>query len=72
VDSRNCVDPHSWVVSDLLTLFLCSLSLTWKKSEERLNGDRRVICNATRGIDARCGAIRHRGVSDGSDGAHPL
>jgi len=30
------------------------------------------MCNATRGIDAGRGVIRHRGVSDGSDGARPL
>ena len=30
------------------------------------------MCNVTRGIDAGCGVIRHRGVSDGSDGARPL
>ena len=30
------------------------------------------MCNATRGIDAGRRVIRHRGVSDGSDGARPL
>ena len=30
------------------------------------------MCNATRGIEAGCGVIRHRGVSDGSDAARPL
>jgi len=30
------------------------------------------MCNATHGIDPRRGVIRHRGVSDGSDGARPL
>ena len=36
------------------------------------NGDQRAICNATRGIDAGRRVIRHRGVSDGTDGARPL
>jgi len=31
-----------------------------------------AICNATRGIDAGRGVIRHWGVSHGSDGARPL
>jgi len=31
-----------------------------------------AICNGTRGIDARCGAIRHPGVSDSSDVACPV
>jgi len=36
------------------------------------NGDRREICNATRGVDAGRWVISHRGVSDRSDGARPL
>jgi hypothetical protein len=72
VDSRNCVDPHGRVVSYLLTSFLCSSSLMSNECEQRLNDDRRAICNATRGIDAGRGVICHRGVSDGSDGARPL
>jgi len=40
--------------------------------KKRRNRDRTAMCNATRGIDAGCGVIRHRGVSDGSDGARPL
>ena len=32
----------------------------------------KAICNATRGIDSGHGVIRHRGVSDSSDRAHPL
>jgi len=39
---------------------------TWR------NGNRRVICNTMSGIAAGHGVIRHRGVSDGSDGARPL
>jgi len=31
-----------------------------------------AICDATRGLDAGRGVFRHRGVSDGSDGARPL
>ena len=30
------------------------------------------MCNAKRGIDVGRRDIRHRGVSDGSDGARPL
>ena len=40
--------------------------------KKRRNSVRRAICNATRGIDAGRGVIRHRGVSDDSDGARPL
>jgi len=36
------------------------------------NGDRRAMCNATRGIDTGRGVIRHRRVSDSSDGARQL
>jgi len=43
-----------------------------QSEKKRRNGDRRAICNSTRGIDAGRGVIRHRGVSDGSDGARPL
>ena len=55
-DPRNCVDPRNL-----------------GQSEKKLrNGDRRAVCNATRGIDAGRGVIRHRGVSHGTDGACPL
>jgi len=44
-----------------------------RQSEKKWrNGDRRAICNATRGIDAGRGVIRHRGVSDGTEGVRPL
>jgi len=36
------------------------------------NSDQRVIRNVTHWVDARRGVIRHRGVSDGSNGARPL
>jgi len=84
VDPRNCVDPyalqsrckrvhnepiptygHSWPQRQ-------SVCLKLEADRARRNGDRRAICNLTRGIGARRGVIRHRGVSDGSDGARPL
>jgi hypothetical protein len=40
--------------------------------KKRWHCDRRVICNATRGIGAGRGVILHRDVSDGSDGPRPL
>ena len=43
-----------------------------QSEKKRRHGDRRAMCNATRGIDAGRGVIRHRGVSDGSDGVRPL
>ena len=42
------------------------------EQEETGNGDRRMLCTATQSIDAGCGGIRQRGVSDGSDRAHLL
>ena len=51
----------------------CSFKIGDRQSEKKwLNSDRRAICNATRGIEAVRGVIRHRGVSDSSDGARPL
>jgi len=51
----------------------CLFKIGDRQSEKkRRNGDRRAICNSMRGIDAVRGVIRHRGVSDGSDGARPL
>ena len=47
-------------------MLLQSVRKTWR------NCDRRAMCNATRGIEAMRGVICHRGVSDSSDGAHPL
>jgi len=43
-----------------------------QSAKKRRNGDRRAICNALRGIDAGRRLIRHRGVSDDSEGARPL
>jgi len=64
---------HSDVWSQLPTTPECLFKIGDRQSEKKLrNCDRRAICNATRGIDAGRGAIRHRGVSDGSDGARPL
>jgi len=84
VDLRNCVDRyalqspckrvhnepiptygHSWPQRQ-------SVCLKSDADRARRNGDRRAICNSTPGIDAGRGVIRHRGVSDGSDGARPL
>jgi hypothetical protein len=50
----------------------CAFRIDRQSEKKRRNGDSRAICNATRGIDAGRGVIRHRGVSDGSDGARPL
>jgi hypothetical protein len=51
----------------------CSFKIGDQQSEKkRWSSDRRAICNATRGIKAAHGVIRHRGVSDGSDGARLL
>jgi len=64
---------HSDVWSQLATKPECLFKIWDRQSEKKQrNGDRRAICNATRGFDAGHGVIRHRGVSDGSDGAHPL
>jgi len=64
---------HSDVWSQLPTTPECLFKIGDQQSEKKLrNCDRRVICNATRGIDAGRGVICHRGVSDGSDGARPL
>jgi len=51
----------------------CLFTIGDRQSEKKwLNGDRRAICNATRGRDAGRGVIRHRDVSDGSAWARPL
>jgi hypothetical protein len=64
---------HSDVWSQLATTPECLFKIGDRQSEKKQrNGDRRAICNSTRGIDAGRGVIRHRGVSDGSDGARPL
>ena len=64
---------HSDVLSQLATTPECLLNIGEQQSEEKQwNGDRRAICDATRDPDAGRGVIRHRGVSDGSDGARRI
>jgi len=64
---------HSDVWSQLPTTPQCLFKIGDRQSEKkRRHGDRRAICDATRGLDAGHGVIRHRGVSDGSDGARRL
>jgi len=64
---------HSDVRSQLATTPECSFKIGDQHSEKTLqNCPWRLICNATHGIDAEHGVIRHPGVSDCSDGAHPL
>jgi len=64
---------HSDVWSQLATTPECLFKVGGRQSEKkRWNGDRRPICSSTCGIDAGRGVIRHRGVSDSSDGARPL
>jgi hypothetical protein len=63
---------HSDVWSQLAPTPECLFKIGDRQSEKnRWNSDWRAICNATRGIETGCGVIRHRGVSDGSDGAIP-
>ena len=66
-----------WTHSDVLSLFATIPEWSFKigdrqNAKRQWNRDRRAIYNATRCIDAGCGVIRHRSVSDGSDGARPL
>jgi len=64
---------HSDVWSQLATTPQCSFKIGVQQSAKKhWNRDRRVICNATGGIEAGRRVIRYRGVSDGSDGGHPL
>jgi len=64
---------HSDIWSQLATMPQCLFEIGDRQSEKkRWNGDQRAICDAPHGLDARRGVIRHRGVSDGSDGARPL
>ena len=64
---------HSDVWSQLAPTPECLFKIGDRQSEKnRWTSDWRGICNATRGIETGCGVIRHRGVSDGSDGARPL
>jgi len=43
-----------------------------QSKKKRWNSDRRAICKTTCAIESGRVVIRHRGVSDGSHGAHPL
>jgi len=47
----------------------CAFRIDRQSKNKWRDSDRTTICNATRGIDARRRVIRHRCVSDGSDGA---
>jgi len=66
-----------WTHSDVLSLLATTPEWSFKigdrqNAKRQWSSDRRAIYNATHCIDAGCGVIRHRGVSDGSDGARPL
>jgi len=50
----------------------CVFCIDRQSEKKQRNGDQRATCDASCGIDAGHGVIRHRGVSDGSDGASPL
>jgi len=64
---------HSDVWSQLATTPEWLFKIGDRQSKKkRWNGDRRAICDATRGLDAGRGVIRQWGVSDGSDRARPL
>jgi len=59
---------HSDVWSHLATTPECLFKIGDRQSEKNLlNDDRRVIFNATRGIETGRGVTRYMGVSDGSD-----
>ena len=61
---------HSDIWSQLATTPECSFKIGERQSGKKWqNGDRRVICDPTRGVDTGRGVICHRGVSDGSDRA---
>jgi len=64
---------HSNVLSQLATAPEWSFKIGDRQNAKRQwISDLRAIYNATRCIDAGRGVIRHRGVSDGSDGVRPL
>jgi len=64
---------HSDVWSQLATTPECLFKIEDRDSKKkRRNSDRRVIWNVMHGIHAGRVLIRHRGVSDSSDGARPL
>jgi len=59
--------------SELATMLEWSFKIWDRQNEKKWwNSDRRVICNAMHCIDAGCGVICHRGVSDSSEEARPL
>ena len=66
-----------WTYSDLWSQLATTPECLFKigdqqSDKKRRNSDRRAICHATRAIDAGRGVIRHKGVSEGSDGVCPL
>jgi len=64
---------YSDILSQLATTPGCVFKISdWQSEKKWQNGDRRAICNVTRCIDARRRVHRHRGVSNGSDGARPI
>jgi len=64
---------QSDVWSQLATTPECVFQLGDRQSEKKQqNGDLRVICDPTRGLDAGRGVIRHWGISDGSDRERPV
>jgi len=74
-DPPNCVDSRNrrkreW--DRKMGKMECVVRIDRQSGKKRQNSNRRVICNATSGIDAGCGMIRHRVFSDCSDGARPL
>jgi len=74
-DPRNCIDPRHHRKSEWdqkMVKIECVFRIDRQSEKKRRNGDRRAICYATLGVDAWRGVIRHRGVSDHSDGGRPL
>jgi len=74
-DPRNCVDPpnrRKIECDQKMGKIEFVFRIDRQSDKKQRNGDRRVICYTTRGIDAGRRVIRHRGVSDGSDRARPL
>jgi len=66
-----------WIYFDLwpqlATMPECSSEIGDRQHEKhQCNCYGRVICNGTRGINARCAVSRHRNESDGSDELYPL
>jgi len=74
-DPRNCVDPpirgkREW--DQQMGKIECVFPIDRQSEEKQRNGHRRAICDATCGIDAGCGVIRHPAASAGSDGGSAL